>query len=112
MPGYIVKAELTLFPEKSYTGTGYFYSYDSYRYKTVCHATFTAGDDEYVAPANDRYEYYAVGGIITCMAAAAVVMGVKRRRLSTCCKQDSFSEDEGGQTTTNFRQMGGQKADP
>ena len=109
LSGYIVKADLTLFSEKPYVGLGSYYSYDSYSYKTVCHATFTAGDDEYVASAEERYQYYAAGGLITCAAAVAAFIGAKRRRLFTCLEAE---EDGEGRTTMSFREMEKEKPDP
>ena len=111
LSGYLVKAELTLFPQKPYSDL-YKYKYDSYGYKTVCHATFAAGDDEYVASVDERYQYYAAGGIITCMAAVAALIGAKRRRLFTCEEADPASEDGEGQTAMNFQKMEREKPDP
>jgi len=109
MTGYIVKAEITFYPEEVYHGAGSYYHFESYNYKTVCHTTFTAGDDEYVDNTNNRYEYWAVGGLVTCFAAAAALYGAKRRRLLVCFDQeptmeDSDMSDDDGQKT-NFQKM-------
>lgn len=109
MTGYIVKADLTFYPEEAYHGAGYFYMYDSYNYKTMCHTTFAAGDDGDVENTQNKYHYWAVGGLITCFTAAAALYGAKRRHLITCFDQESITEDsdEGDvdAQVTNFKKM-------
>jgi len=104
---YIVSATITFFPREKYKYA--IYAYDSYDYKTMCTASFSA-----VADANASYMSYgyAAAAVVAVMGALGAVFGT-RRRICTCVEAaDGLEEDGDGivddehVVSSDFEKMG------